>query len=211
VQGGKRAEGGRVNFAGSNRRGGQPRKYVLTDAIREALLAEYQSHNSRELAARFGVPAWWIRHRAAELGVARTKEPRWSETDLDYLRANVHRTGWKRLATRLGRTIVAVKLKAKRLHLLKVAGDGYTAHRLAGLIGCDGHKVDRWIARGMLAATRRQTDRVSVQGGDAWLITDRAVREFLRDYPEEIDLRSVDRDWLFGVAFGPPRERRVAA
>lgn len=193
------------NFAGPRRRGGLAQKYHLTDEIRAVLLREYDSRNVRALAARFGLPAWVVSKWAGQLGVRRTKEPRWSEADLAYLRTNLSRVGWVGLAKHLGRTVVSVQLKARRLAICKSA-DGFTQRGLAQLLGVDDHKVARWIDWGWLSAGRRSTDRVPVQGGDIVRITEAAVRRFCRDHGEEIDLRRVDRQWFMALAFGEPRE-----
>lgn len=191
-----------MNRAGPNRRGGRPLKYPLTDERRRVILAEYDSTNRRALAGRFGVPAWAVTRWAGDLGVRRVKERPWSPEDVAYLRAHVHRVAWAKLARHLGRSVVAVKLKAKRLGEHKVADGGYTQRELARLLGVDDHKVARWVRWGCLKARNRGTDRLVVQGGDAWLITEKAVRDFVRRYPGEIDLRRVDALWFIDLAFG---------
>lgn len=197
-----------MNFSGPKRRGGLPQKYVLTDAARELILAEYDSKNRRELAARLGVPAWMVSKWAIALGVARTKEKPWSAEQIALLERHAYTKGWRWLAKHTGRTVCAVKLKMKRLHLQKVVGEGYTQRNLAGLLGVDDHKVGHWIRIRWLSAQPRRTDRKPQQGGDAFLITDRAVRRFIREHPEEIDLRRVDKHWFIDLAFG---ERAPAA
>lgn len=191
-----------MNFAGPKRRGGIPKKYHLTDEARALILREYRSNNRRELAARIGVPAWCVSRWAGELGVRRMKERPWSEEEIALLRKYAYSRGWTWLAKKTGRTVCAVKLKAKRLRVHKIVGHGYTMRMLAELLGVDDHKVGRWIRDRKLHASRRQTDRVKVQGGDAYLITERAARNFIRDHPEEIDLRVVDKLWFIDLAFG---------
>jgi hypothetical protein len=63
----------------------------------------------------------------------------------------------------------------------------------------DAHKITYWINRKMLVATRRGTARSESQGGDTYWITHRAVREFVLRYPDEIDLRKVEKWWFLDL------------
>lgn len=189
---------------GAPRRGGHPQKWVLSDEARTLIVDEYDSTNRRALAKRLGVPPYVISKWAGELGVRPTKEPPWSEQDVEYLRKNVARMGWQRLAKKLGRTVVAVKLKAKRLEISKMNDGGWTARQLGDLLGVDSHRVRLWIDRGWLRATRRQTDRTE---RDAFLLRPEDLRTFLRDHANVVNLRRVDPGWLFSLAFGEPEWR----
>lgn len=192
-----------MNFAGPNRRGGCPKRWHLTPERREHILRFYDSCNAIPIAAKLGVPAWRVRRWAGELGVARTKEKPWSREDLFYLEENIYRKSWKALARQLGRTPTAVKLKAKRLGLGKLTyRAGLTQRQLARVLGVDDHCVSRWVALGWLERQRRGTDRKSSQGGDSCLYSDEAVIRFVVDHFELVDLRRVDRDWLYGLIAG---------
>ncbi|MFX8385637.1 hypothetical protein ABTL78_19760, partial [Acinetobacter baumannii] len=78
------------------------------------------------------------------------------------------------MAKHLNRSKIAIKLKAKRIGVAK-SDDGYTMRRLCDCLGCDHHKVKRWVSAGWLKGTRRQSERVDEQGGDMWLFTDAQV------------------------------------
>ena len=195
-----------MNPAGPHRRGGSPQKYFLTEEIRAYLLEHYDSCNRQPIAERFGVPPWQITKWATELGVARTKEPRWTQHELYYLEENIHKKSWAAIARYLDRTPTAVKLKAKRLGLGKLGlhdADGLTQRRLALLLGVDDHRVADWAKAGWIKRQRRGTDRRTQQGGDAWLYTNEAVLRFIVEHPEEVNLRRVDRDWFLGLIRGP--------
>ena len=191
-----------MNFAGANRRGGIPLKYPLTEERAEILRREYDSKNRREFAVRWGVPAWVITRWAQSLGVSRTKEPPWTPDQVELLERRLSTWGWRRLAKATGRTVFAVKLKAKRLQLRKMHTEGMTAQMLALSFGVDSHVVLRWIRHGWLRARFRNTDRTPQQGGDAYYLTDRAIRQFIKSHPEEIDFRRVDKLWFIDLAFG---------
>ncbi len=186
-----------------SKRGGIPQRYVLDEPGRQLLLARYdgRSETIDDLARRFGVPRWRIRRWAAELGLARQKEPRWTEDDLHYLEAHLARVGVRELARHLGRTETAVRLKAKRLGTAK-GDDGYTMRGLCEGLGVDHHKAERWLAAGWLRGTRRQTERTPQQGGDMWLFTDAAIRALVKHHPGEVDPRRVDWIWLIDVLLG---------
>jgi hypothetical protein len=51
----------------------------------------------------------------------------------------------------------------------------------------------------MLRATLRGTDRTEIQGGDTFWITQIAVRDFVLSYPDEVDLRKVEKWWFLDL------------
>jgi hypothetical protein len=161
-------------------------------------------------------PRWSIKRRALALGVAttRTKEPVWSEAETALLKE----FAWmvpegifrKFQAAGFHRTATSIAVMRKRLRAREHI-DGMSAQGLAGLLGVDGHTALRWIAQGLLAATR--------SGGkgdnhDAWYVPNESVRRFLREHPEEIDFGKAERagsklwllEMLTGAAVAAPAE-----
>lgn len=181
-------------------RGGRRQKYLLDEPGRRLIEARYDGRTATidELAERLHVPRWQVRKWGAQLGLARQKEPRWSEAELDYLERAMGRVGITQIAQHLGRTRVAVRLKMKRLGL-RQTDDGYTMSGLCAGLGCDHHKVRKWMDAGWLRGRRRQTERVAVQGGDMWYFSDAAIKALVRDHPAEIDPRRVEWIWLVDV------------
>ena len=178
-------------------KGGIRQKYVLSDQQRRILLERYDGRTETldELMRYFpGVPRFKVRHWAGEMGLARQKEPFWTEQDEEYLRQYLHKKSLKDIAKHLGRTVVAVKLKAKRLGVNKTQ-EGYTMHGLCMGLGCDHHTVERWIKKGWLKGRRRQSEREN----DIWLFTDAQVRAFVKEHPQEIDQRRVEWLWFIDV------------
>ena len=51
----------------------------------------------------------------------------------------------------------------------------------------------------MLRATRRGTERTERQGGDTYWIAHKAVHAFVLTYPDEIDLRKVEKWWFLDL------------
>lgn len=180
------------------------RKYFWTPEKDQVLLHLYNGHPKqlkriyRQLAS---FPIWVIRRRAKELRLTRIKEPRWTPRDEEFVRAHIGTRPWPKMAKRLGRTVVAVKLHTKRMGLRKTR-IGLTANSAARLLGCDIHVVTRWIRKGWLPAVRRGTDRRPNQGGDAWFISPLHLRRVVIEHPEEVDLRRVDKLWFIDLLIG---------
>src|SRR6266702_4544732 len=193
--------------------GGQPQKYFLTEEGRALILARYDSQTAtitwlaEQLSTpETSIPRWQVRKWAKDLGIARVKEPPWSEAEVSYLRNSVRRFGLKKIAKALGRTETSVKIKAKRLGIRKlVTGDGYTMRAVCRGLSVDHHQVERWLTNEWFWGERRESHRQGRQRGDIWYFTSDAIRELVRQHPEEIDLRRVDRDFFIEVLLGPPQ------
>ena len=178
------------------------KKYFFDEASDHLINECYDSRTETidRLSQRLGFPRWVIKRRAQTLGLARTKEKPWSEKEIAYLEANLHRLSLAVLARKLGRTVTAVALKAKRLGIKK-SDEGYTVRSLAQAFGVDDHKVMRWVKLGILKASRRNSGRPH----DMYFIPDREVRRFICTYPTEFDLRKVDQVWFIDLLAGVRR------
>jgi hypothetical protein len=163
-----------------------------------------------DLADRLGYPRWWVKRRAAALGLARTKEKPWSDTELEILEENSHKSlaVVQRMLNRQGykRTTTAIAIKRKRLGFdlreeRAIAGI-YSSRQLAELMGIDAKSVTGWITKGLLKAKRRGTARTEMQHGDEWEIKMNDVRSFLIDYTGHWDHRKVDKYWLVDILSG---------
>lgn len=185
------------------------RKYVANDridsVIREAYrrrLEENDRQATRWAQGETGWPKFMIGRRGAELGLARTKEPNWSPAELAILDGTAHlgvEAARRKLAKAgFGRSRTAILLKRKRLKLTQCL-NGYSGNALAALFGVDNHKIYRWIEDGMLIAVRRGTDRSSKQGGDTYWIRREDTHAFLLGYPDEYDLRKVEKWWFLSL------------
>lgn len=140
------------------------------------------------------VPRWVVKRWAQKLGLARQKEPPWTDSEMEYLQKWLHRISIAKIAKHLGRTQTAVKLKAKRLGLRK-SDDGYTLRALCQGLGCDHHKVEQWVGLGWLKGNRRETERTH----DMWHFNDADIRNFIFNHPLEIDPRRADWLWLVAI------------
>ena len=156
------------------------------------------------LAKRWGMPRWRLTHRAQLLGIAATKEPRWSEEEIKILERNCHLTpriiANKLRARGYRRSESGVVLKRKRLRLRK-ADRGYSASGLAEVMGVDRGMVLRWIERGLLGAQRLPSERRpgQVAAAGEWFIRPRRVRQFITDHVALVDTRKCDKYWLIDL------------
>ncbi|OFW99257.1 MAG: hypothetical protein A3E78_11765 [Alphaproteobacteria bacterium RIFCSPHIGHO2_12_FULL_63_12] len=201
-----------MNSAGPRRHGGTPKKYHLTDERRELIVRLYDGCNRSSLAARLGVPDWVVTRWARQLGVARTKEPRWTPEDLDYLERGISRHSWAAMAKHLRRSKIAVQLKAKRLGLRKLSTEGLTQNQVAFAFGVERRKVHRWIQMEWLRARRRRSDRTAANGGDAYLIFEADLRRFIAMHPDEIELRRIaDKQWFIDLLVGAIEPEKLVA
>lgn len=177
------------------------KKYHWTAEQDQLLKERYNSQPRRidELARALPMyPRWAIKKRAAVLGIARTKEPRWTKTDKTFLAKWLPRRSIDWIARKLNRTVTAIALKAKRLKITK-SGNGYTACNLAFGLGVDDHKVTQWIQKGLLTAARRQTRRHGGQNGDYWYIDQPDIRDFIKNNPDEVSFRNADKRFLIRI------------
>ncbi len=184
-------------------------RWSSSDHIDAVIRRAYQRVPSRgdinRLATAVGRPAWWVTRRAAKLGLVtpRFKEPAWTDEERDIVRENFHRAPRtiQRMLQRAGykRTETAITVMGKRLGATREDPHHLTATGLATLMGVDAKTVSSWIARGLLRARRRGTDRTDAQGGDQHWIHLRDVRAFIVDNAAIVDIRKVDKFWFIDL------------
>lgn len=151
-----------------------------------------------------------VRQRAAVLGLRRmrTKEPPWSDEEIELLDQWLHlplRSIRYRLKRRgFQRTEAAIVMQRHRRFggMLQATG-AYSANQLAQLLGVSPIPVNGWIRKGWLKATPRG-ETVAAHGGpgDRWMITPKAVREFLFDNAALINPRGINFVWLMDLLRG---------
>lgn len=153
-----------------------------------------------DLAMRLGVTRRCLYDTAVTLGLEiplKTKEPRWSEAELELLRKHSGQ-GPDRIsrmfrARGFKRSPVAVLSHAKRLDLSIRYAATYSATRASAILGIDSKTMTLRCIDGSLKSTRRGTRRLPQQGGDAWSIEREELRRFVLDELERIDIRKVDK------------------
>lgn len=180
--------------------------YESTDALDAEITRIYREGIKRGQMQRFAEqhrrPAWWIKIRAAKLGVStpRVRPLDWSKEELDIVEANAHRCS-ATIARRLRsagyqRTIVAISVIISRRQFDRTDPNRWSANHLATLFGVDPSVVRRWIERHALPAKRAPGI------GTAQIIERAQLKRWLADKAQLIDLRRVDKYWFFDLVFG---------
>jgi hypothetical protein len=117
----------------------------------------------------------------------------WTAAEVGYLEAYFGRIDDLALRRHLNRSIVGIRLKAKRLGLLK-RDAGYSGRAVAQLLGVDDTVVSKvWIKRGLLhsrRAYRQGPYRVHI-------VSEKAVAAFIREHGQYVDLDKVPSDSPF--------------
>ena len=189
------------------------RKYQFTPELDQQIKAIYarrrRSTSDRlpdmnVLSERCGFPKWALRKRAQELGLTRVKESAWTPAENAIIEKWVHlvpeRIHAKLTQAGFTRTVTAIRLQRKRLKFNLHNQGQYSASAVAYGFGIDQHAVVKWIKDGALVAERAGTKRkTNKQGGDAFLISREAVREFILLNPMAFDLGKVDQLWFMHV------------
>jgi len=184
-------------------------RWTSSDHIDAVIRRTYQRTPAKgdidALAATINRPRWWVTKRASKLGLVtpRFKEPEWTDAEREIVHDNFHRSAKtiQRMLKRAGhvRTETAITVMGKRLGATREDPHHVTAHGLATLMGVDSKAVSGWIARGLLKARRRGTDRTASQGGDQYWIHLRDVRSFIIENAAVVDIRKVDKFWFIDL------------
>ena len=74
----------------------------------------------------------------------------------------------------------------------------YSASGLANIMGIDDHTIANWIAKGLLKATRKDSDCKN----STYQILPKDVRDFIKSNVAIVDLRKVDKFWLVDLLTG---------
>lgn len=108
----------------------------------------------------------------------------WTAAEVEYLESRFGQYSDEAIAARLSRTVVGIRLKAKRLGLHKRQA-ALTARAVAQIFGIDDGTVSKqWIPRGLL-----KSRRPFYQGPNRiHLIQHERVERFIRHHPEWIDV-----------------------
>lgn len=141
----------------------------------------------RKLAVAKGVRLTHCRNRASTLGLARVAggRRRWTQAEIENLRAYAGELTVRRIARILGRTESSVTC---RLHLMELSGRakdrGYLRYQLADLMGVD------------LETLRKLLKRFPMKTNVLGNFSESDVQLWIFDHLEELELRKFNQDWL---------------
>ena len=119
----------------------------------------------------------------------------WTSAEVEYLCTWFGLRADATIAKRLGRTVLGIRLKAKRLGLKKKDA-GYTASEVGRQLGVDTTTVTKfWIRHGLLRSTRSYP----VGLNRVHLLQHSELERFIREHGEQIDHTKVPADSVFAA------------
>lgn len=192
-------------------------KYVWRPEYDEHLKTHYYGGLNRRflvlnrMIRLTGLPRWYIKRRAARLGLTMHIDRRpWTTGEIDLLERLVGSVSTATIAKRLRRPENSVVTKLKRIGTSRRVRNGYTMRELEMCLGEDHHKIQRWIAAGWLPDNLQGTRRHDGNGKDIHRIREKDILNFVRNHPQEINLGKVDQTWFLDLVLLKGREVREA-
>ena len=174
------------------------RRPVWTEAEEDVLRREYNGERSisDHIALKLGRSFNGVKGHAAKLGLVRLmKAPAWTEREIAILNQEYDRLSPQSIKRQYlpKRSLTAIIVKLKRLHLSRRTRDGwYTKLEACELLGVDHKKVQDWIDRGELAASYHHETKPQKNGIASWHIEAAALRQFVIRCARELTGRNVD-------------------
>lgn len=171
-----------------------------TESERDLIRTQYDGtwQSAERLANIIGVSYNAVKGQVSKLGAAKLKHVDWSPHEISLLTEWSSRISAQAMQRRLRvmgyrRSLTAVMVKLKRLHLQQRFRDGwYTSQEASDLLGVDAHWLRRRIDSGALRASYHHLKPPGENGMRAWHIEAAHLRDFVIRYPEELRGRNVD-------------------
>jgi len=177
-----------------------------TEEERDIVRRDYMGTNdsAKSISTNLHVSFNAVKGQVQKLGICTKDKRPWTRDEITKLTDMARSVHPKVIATKLGRTETAVRLKAKRLRLFKRYRDGwFTKAEVAEILGVDHKKVQSWADNGWLVMKSYNPDCHPQKGGGAfWQIKDKALRDFLRSHPSELQGRNVDMVMVVEILAG---------
>ena len=181
------------------------RKYPLTQEAKAILREHYKPRTPgaiRTCVEKLGWSREAVVRAAKKLGLTRETRIRWTPEQDAFLmmhageRTAVWIEGQMRRRGLGCRSVGAIKTRFKELEISYRVTNGYTMKEIAECFGVCDELVRKWVAKGLLQTKwqpRDERDRVR--------FTDAAIREFVKNHPQEYSLARVDQLWFLGLVF----------
>lgn len=122
----------------------------------------------------------------------------WTPQELDTLDKLLGKVSAATIAKRLKRTETSVVMKIKALGHSRRVGEAYTMRELELCFGEDHRKIHKWIENGGLR-DELQGRRQNGNGHDFHRFREKDIVEFIKKYPQEINLGKVDQVWFLDL------------
>lgn len=180
------------------------KKYEPDEKVDALIVDLYRRKRSKGdvalLAKRMMRSAWWVYHRAAELGLANMmKSPEWSQ-DEDRILAEKSCNGIRSVQRALKikgytRSVSAIKNRLTRKGL-SIGDDAnyYNVEDVATLMGSCRSTVVKWITEQGLEAKQQ------IKKG-TWRIPRRGLRHWISTHQSSVNLCAVDKYWFIDLMF----------
>jgi len=122
----------------------------------------------------------------------------WSKHEIEYLDEHWGKCTLSYISNNLKRTKIAVKLKAKRLHLGAItrADEYMTANQVSVLLNIDRHAITRWILKYELKAQKK----VMLFKKRLWMVKHSDLCKWLEKNQDRFDSRRIE---MFALGYEP--------
>lgn len=192
------------------------RKQASTEWIDAQIRREYATGRPRvkALARRLDREYGWVKWRCRELGVCRSKEPRWTPEEDALLEECLEKS---QSATVIGkkfhragypRSVNAIRQRVETLGLSWQRGF-WTASEVGRALAVDASVVCRWIDKGWLKATAGRgpssDDSPLLDRKMLWQVKPGDVRVFMLNHPHEWEHRKMRKEVLLDLLCGGER------
>lgn len=167
--------------------------HTWTEDERDFLRVEYTGtiQSLKDLAKEMGLSDSSIRGQLSRMGLIKL-EGRWSKEEQEFLEENFSKLSLTTLAGKLHRGVNAVAAKAYRLKVSRRVKEGFfTMRDVSRILGVD----EKWIER-------RLRNGFKIDMYPKKRISEKALRDFIRRYPEELTGHSVDFVMLVDILAG---------
>ena len=146
-------------------------------------IADYLTQLTNDRITECGVAG-----QIAIMGIAKSTDRHpWSPEEEEKLRELMPTFNPRVVARKMHRSINSVVVKSKRLSVSRRSRNGwFTKKEIMEILGHDHKWVQRRIDSGALEATYHYDHRPTQKGGSAWHITEKALENFIKTYPEEL-------------------------
>lgn len=178
------------------------RRHVCTPELETKMRERWPTLVARGSIAAFaeelGEPKWWLLKQAARLGLLRLqrKEPPWSRAEEELMaKVPLHDPGKAARIFRehgFSRSATAIVIRAKRRGMSRRYRETLSGTAVSRILGLNNKTVTAWLVAGKLKGTRRGTQRLPQQGGDAWSVQPADLRQYIIDNVAMLDIRKVD-------------------
>lgn len=180
----------------------------------DLLLRKNYKHTTkslRQLSTQLDVTENSVRQRLTRMGILR-QAVLWTPSEIQFLEENYDKKPNATLARLLHKSVSSVTAKAHRLRTKKQSRSGwFTLTEVASIFGVDIGWIRRRLKSGQCTLDIAPFDsgRIPQKGQyDSWMISEEALRDFIRTYPDELTGCNIDIVMIVDILAGIKVRRR---